>query len=81
MLGSQTSIRLSLTDVQSGSEQSQFVHLAAYGTYVEHRYQGSMVTTDCSEDSVIMLKVLVFSSWVMISFNWYVSAHLKGTIC
>lgn len=41
-----------------------------YATYVEHDYSGQMATTDCRDDSVIMLKVLVYSSWVMMAFNW-----------
>lgn len=64
---------------------------AGYGTYVEHKYSGRIVITNCSYDSVIMLKVLVFSSWVMIAFNWYafstqfaivlfVAAHLTHSI-
>ena len=41
-----------------------------YATYVENDYSGQMATTDCRDDSVIMLKVLVYSSWVMMAFNW-----------
>ena len=44
---------------------------AGYGTYVVRRYSVQIVRSDCSDASVVMLKVLVYSSWAMLAFNWY----------
>ncbi|KAL0022813.1 hypothetical protein WJX79_000883 [Trebouxia sp. C0005] len=44
--------------------------VVSYGTYVTHTYSTAIVISYCSNASVVMLKVLVYSSWAMIAFNW-----------
>ena len=43
---------------------------AGYATYVERDYSGQVFYIDCDNDSVTMLRALVYSSWVMMAFNW-----------
>ena len=49
---------------------SVYCKSAGYGTYVTHTYSTAIVISYCSDASVVMLKVLVYSSWAMIAFNW-----------
>ncbi|KAL0048262.1 hypothetical protein WJX82_011336 [Trebouxia sp. C0006] len=44
--------------------------VVSYGSYVTHTYSTAIVISYCSDASVVMLKVLVYSSWAMIAFNW-----------
>ncbi|DBA94054.1 TPA: hypothetical protein ACH3X1_001703 [Trebouxia sp. C0004] len=44
--------------------------VVSYGTYVTQHYSTAIVISYCSDASVVMLKVLVYSSWAMIAFNW-----------
>ena len=63
------------TDISHSGRCRQVVQLdlahAGYGTYVTHRYSGGIFISECSDASVVMLKVLVYSSWAMTAFNWY----------
>lgn len=44
--------------------------LIGYGTYVVPNYVGVYKQNPCNNTAVLMLKLLVWSAWAMLAFNW-----------
>ena len=46
------------------------LHCPGYGTYVVRHQSANVISSDCDNASVTMLRALVYSSWAMLAFNW-----------